>query len=472
MDYVLITAIVAVVIVFSLVMMFLSRYRKCPSDKVLVIYGKVGKNSDGSTRSAKCIHGGAAFIWPIFQSYQYLDLTPISIQVDLTNALSRQNIRIDVPSRFTVGISTEQGIMQNAAERLLGLQLSEIQELSKDIIFGQLRLIIATMDIEEINTDRDKFLEQVSRNVEVELKKIGLRLINVNVTDITDESGYIAALGKEAAAKAINDARRSVAEQEREGAIGEANAKMEQRIKVSEADSVAIQGENRAKMDIEMSNAHLREKSAEAQRIATAAEKIQAAKALEESYAAEQDAEAARFALEKATLEANVIVQAEIKKREIELQAEAAAEEIRRKAKGEADAIYAKMEAEARGAETILKKQAAGFAEVVSAAGGDANAALKLLIADKLEDLMRIQVDAIKNIKIDKVTVWDSGAGADGKTSTSGFLSGLMRSVPPLEEVFALAGMQLPELLGKKVSEADASDGGVSTEDLDETDGK
>ena len=399
MDYVLITAIVAVVIVFSLVMMFLSRYRKCPSDKVLVIYGKVGKNSDGSTRSAKCIHGGAAFIWPIFQSYQYLDLTPISIQVDLTNALSRQNIRIDVPSRFTVGISTEQGIMQNAAERLLGLQLSEIQELSKDIIFGQLRLIIATMDIEEINTDRDKFLEQVSRNVEVELKKIGLRLINVNVTDITDESGYIAALGKEAAAKAINDARRSVAEQEREGAIGEANAKMEQRIKVSEADSVAIQGENRAKMDIEMSNAHLREKSAEAQRIATAAEKIQAAKALEESYAAEQDAEAARFALEKATLEANVIVQAEIKKREIELQAEAAAEEIRRKAKGEADAIYAKMEAEARGAETILKKQAAGFAEVVSAAGGDANAALKLLIADKLEDLMRIQVDAIKNIK-------------------------------------------------------------------------
>ncbi len=472
MDYVLITAIVAVVIVFSLVMMFLSRYRKCPSDKVLVIYGKVGKNSDGSTRSAKCIHGGAAFIWPIFQSYQYLDLTPISIQVDLTNALSRQNIRIDVPSRFTVGISTEQGIMQNAAERLLGLQLSEIQELSKDIIFGQLRLIIATMDIEEINTDRDKFLEQVSRNVEVELKKIGLRLINVNVTDITDESGYIAALGKEAAAKAINDARRSVAEQEREGAIGEANAKMEQRIKVSEADSVAIQGENRAKMDIEMSNAHLREKSAEAQRIATAAEKIQAAKALEESYAAEQDAEAARFALEKATLEANVIVQAEIKKREIELQAEAAAEEIRRKAKGEADAIYAKMEAEARGAETILKKQAAGFAEVVSAAGGDANAALKLLIADKLEDLMRIQVDAIKNIKIDKVTVWDSGAGADGKTSTSGFLSGLMRSVPPLEEVFALAGMQLPELLGKKVSEADASDGGVSTEDSDETDGK
>ena len=85
MEYALITLIVAVVIIFSLLLMFFSRYRKCPSDKVLVIYGKVGKNSDGSSKSAKCIHGGAAFIWPIFQSYQYLDLTPISIQVDLTN---------------------------------------------------------------------------------------------------------------------------------------------------------------------------------------------------------------------------------------------------------------------------------------------------------------------------------------------------------------------------------------------------
>jgi flotillin len=109
------------------------------------------------------------------------------------------------------------------------------------------------------------------------------------------------------------------------------------------------------------------------------------------------------------------------------------------------------MEAEARGVEEILKKQAAGFAEIVRSVGGDAEAALKLLIADKLEDLMRVQVDAIKNIKIDKVTVWDSGANADGKNATAGFLSGMMKSVPPLEEVFALAGMQLPDMLGKKI---------------------
>ncbi|MBO4452826.1 MAG: flotillin family protein [Clostridia bacterium] len=441
---------VAGLLVFSIVMWVFSRYKKCPSDKIMVIYGKVGKGKDGTARSAKCVHGGAKMIWPVVQAYEFLDLTPLSIPVDLKNALSKQNIRIDVPSRFTVGISTEPGVMQNAAERLLGLQLTEIQELAKDIIFGQLRLIIATMDIEEINTDRDKFLEAVSRNVEEELKKIGLRLINVNVTDISDESGYIAALGKEAAAKAINDAKKSVAEKVRDGSIGEANARMDERVNVAKADAEAIRGENVAKTEVAMSNASLREKQAEALRIATAAEKIQAAKALEESYAAEQQAELARSAREKATLEADVIVQSEIKKRQIELQAEADAEQIRRKAKGEADAIYAKMEAQARGAEEILRKQAAGFAEIVKSANGDANAALKLLIADKLEDLMKIQVEAIKNIKIDKVTVWDNGQGSNGKTSTANFLSGMMKSVPPLEEVFAMSGLALPEFLGKK----------------------
>ena len=461
----LICAIVLVAV--SFILWIFSRYKKCPSDKIMVIYGAIGKNTDGSNRSAKCIHGGAEFVIPVFQSYAYLDLTPMSIQVDLKNALSKQNIRIDVPSRFTVGISTEPGIMQNAAERLLGLQLSEIQELSKDIIFGQLRLIIATMDIEEINTNRDKFLAAVSENVESELRKIGLRLINVNVTDISDESGYIAALGKEAAAKAINDAKKSVAEQDREGSIGEANAKKEQRIEVSKADSLAIEGENEAKMKIAMSNAALKEKEAEARKIATTAEKTQEAKALEESYAAEQAAERARRDKEQATLEADIIVRAEARKKELELAAEAEAEQIRRKAKGEADAIYAKMEAQARGAEEILRKQAAGFAEIVKSAGGDPDAALKLLIADKLEDLMRVQVDAVKNIKIDKVTVWDGGQNGDGKTSTANFISGMMKSVPPLDEVFALAGMQLPSMLGKKIDEPTSTIEAVSekTED-------
>ena len=448
-------AVVALVI-FTLFIVIASRYKKCPSDKIMVIYGNVGSNKDGTSRSAKCIHGGAAFIWPVFQAYEYLDLTPLSISVDLKSALSRQNIRVDVPSSFTVGISTETGVMQNAAERLLGLKMVEIQELAKDIIFGQLRLVIATMDIEEINTDRDKFLDAVSGNVETELKKIGLRLINVNVTDINDESGYIAALGKEAAAKAINDAKVSVAEADRNGAIGAAKAEKEQRIDVSLSNSEAIRGENEAKVAVAESEAIRREREAEALKRATAAENIQSAKAMEESYAAQQAAEEARANLERAKLEADVLVKAEIRKKEIELQAEAQAEETRRHAKGEADAIIMKMQAEAQGIREMLTKQAEGLAEVVKASGGDASDAVRLMVADKLEELTKIQVEAISNLKIDKITVWDNGAGKGGKTTTANFLSGMMQSVPPMQELFDMAGMKLPEYLGKKADEVEA----------------
>lgn len=421
---------VIVVVLFAAIMAILSRYRKCPSDKVLVIYGKVGTDKNGQARSARCIHGGAAFIVPIIQSYEYMDLTPISINVDLKNALSKQNIRIDVPSRFTVGISTEPGVMQNAAERLLGLKLIEIQELAKDIIFGQLRLIIATMDIEEINSDRDKFLLAVSNNVEIELKKIGLKLINVNVTDITDESGYLEALGKEAAAKAINDAKKSVAEKHRDGEIGQANAQKDQRIQVAAANASAIDGENQAKIEVAQSEALRREREAEALRQATAAEAVQAAKAKQEAYIAQQSAEQTRAELEKATQTADVIVKAQISKQQAEI------------------------EAEAKGNQEILTKQAEGMRKLVEAAGGDANAAVKLIVADKLEELISIQVEAIKNIKIDKITVWDTGAGADGKGSTANFLSGLMQSVPPLNDLFKQAGMSLPDFLGEDIQEA------------------
>ena len=444
---------VIVVICFTLLAAIMRRYKKCPSDKVMVVYGNVGSNKDGTSRSSKCIHGGAAFVWPIIQAAEFLDLTPISISVDLQNALSRQNIRINVPSTFTVGVSTENGVMQNAAERLLGLKLNQIQELAKDIIFGQLRLVIATMDIEEINADRDKFLDAVSRNVETELKKIGLRLINVNVTDISDESGYIEALGKEAAAKAINDAKRTVAEKDRDGSIGVANANRDQRVQVSEANAIAIEGENSAKVQVAMSDAQRREKEAEALRLATAAEAIQAAKAREEAYEAEQRAEAARAAREKATQEADIIVSTEIAKRKAELEAEAEAEQIRRRAAGEADAIRARMLAEAEGQKEILTRQAEGLRAIVEAAGGDPRAAAQLMLTDKMEDLIRIQVEAVKNVKIDKVTVWDSGEGKDGKSATAGYISGLMKSIPPLNEMFKMAGMELPPFLGSEVKE-------------------
>jgi flotillin len=507
MNFIVIAVILGLLFIFILFFSLTKRYKRCPSDRVLVVFGRVGANSEG-TRAAKCIHGGAAFVWPIFQDYAFMDLTPLSLEVNLTNALSRQNIRVDVPSRFTVAISTEPGIMNNAAERLLGLQRPQIHDLAKDIIFGQLRLVVATMDIEEINNNRDKFLSNVASNVEAELKKIGLKLINVNVTDIKDESGYIEALGKEAAAKAINEAKISVAEQEKLGeigktsadrtkevsiaetfrdrdvriaeterdrdvqmaiankdkevsiagaerdeAIGKVEAERDTRIKSADANAKAVEGENTALITIAASDAERREREAEAYRRAIAAENVQKAKALEESYVAEKKAEDARAERERASQVANIVVSAEIQKQKAIIDAQADAEKIRVLAKGEADATFAKLEAEARGMYEVLTKQAQGLDQIVKAAGNNSRDAVLLLIADKLPELVKLQTEAIKNIKIDKVTVWDGGNGnngGDGKTSTANFVSGLYKSVPPLKEIFDMAGMNLPEYLGKE----------------------
>ena len=441
----------AILFFFIIVISFIRRYKRCPSDRILVVYGKVG-----SGNSARCIHGGAAFIWPVIQDYEFLDLTPISIEVNLVNALSKQNIRVNVPSRFTIGISTEPGIMQNAAERLLGQGMQEVQDLAKEIIFGQLRLVVASMDIEEINSDRDKFLTNISQSVESELKKVGLKLINVNITDIVDESGYIEALGKEAAAHAINAARKSVAEKNRDGSIGEANAVQDQRTQVAAANAQAVEGENTAKIAVANSDSLRRQREAEAERTAIAAEKVQSAKALEESYAAEKDAELARAERVRSSQMADIVVPAEIDKKKVEIDAEAEAERIRRRAKGEADAILFKAQAEAQGLLEVLTKQAQGLDEIVKAAGNNPKDAVLLLIADKLPELVRTQAEAIKNIKIDKVTVWDSGANTeDGKGSTANFISGMYKSVPPLQEMFNMAGMQLPEYLKGKAVDGD-----------------
>ncbi|NND06292.1 MAG: flotillin family protein [Saprospiraceae bacterium] len=444
-----------IVLIIATALFLVSRYRRCPSDRILVIYGKTGQGS------AKCIAGGAAFVWPVIQDYQYLDLSPISIDVDLRNALSRQNIRVNVPSRFTVAISNDEGTMVNAAERLLGKSMDSIRDIAKDIIFGQLRLVVATMDIEEINSDRDKFLTNVASNVGSELRKIGLTLINVNITDIEDESGYIEALGKEAAAHAINEAKVRVAEKTREGAIGEARANREKRIevakaeadaKVGEADAQAksIEGENLAQILIAKSEATKREAEAEALKQATSAEKIQAAKALEMAYQAEREAEEARAAREKASKEADIIVNAEISKRKAEIDAEAEAEKQRREAQGQADAIFATKEAEARGLFEILQKQADGFHRIVDATNGNTKDAVLMLIADKLEDLVKTQVEAIKNLKIDKVTVWEGGQQNGQGNATSKFVSGLYKSIPPLHDLFNMAGMDLPTYLGSQ----------------------
>lgn len=453
--YGLILAAVAVVVIFGTIAAALTRYKKCPSNKLLVVYGKTAKTRDGDGKSiqsvAKCIHGGATFVIPVIQDYDFISLKPIQIDIDLKNALTEQNIRVNLPSSFTIGVSTQEGVMINAAERLLGLGEQEIKALAEDIIFGALRVVVATMSIEEINANRDKFIENVVKGVDVELKKVGLYIINVNTKDITDESGYIEALGKKAASEAINKAKVDVAQNDRDGASGEADAKREERVNVAKAEAEAVKGENIAKVTIANSDSERRENVADAERKAVAAEKVNSANALKEAYAAEQEAETARGEKQKATQTADIVVPAIIQKEKIQIDADAAAEKLRREARGKGDAKFFEMEGQAKGILEILTKQAEGLEKIVEAAGGNAKDAAMLMIVDKLPEIVKMQVEAIKGIKIDKVVVWDGMGGGNGKPATANFLAGMLNSVPPLNDLFKMAGMALPELLGSSL---------------------
>lgn len=439
-----VVAVIAfVVLAFFTIVFLASRYKRCPSDKVLVIYGRVEKG-----RSSKTIHGGGAFVWPLIQDYAYLSLTPITISIPLENALSLQNIRINVPSTFTVGVSTTQEIMSNAAERILRLQQNVIEEMAKEIIFGQLRLTVASLTIEQINQDRESFLDAIRHNVEPELNKIGLQLINVNITDITDASEYISSIGKKAASEAINQAKIDVAQQSKLGSVGEAKANADsekgikeaeaaQRIFVQEQEAQAVKGENTSMANIADYNAELEVKRASALKQAEVA-KYEAQVAIQQAvYKAEQE-----------RLRAAEVVRQEIEKNKIEIAAEAEAEKTRREAQGVADGILAKYKAEAEGTLKLLEAKADGYRKLVESVGGDAQAASTLLMIEKMDELVAKQVEAISNLKIDKITVWDSGGNGDG-SSTSNFVSNLFKSLPPLQDITEMAGVQLPEYLGK-----------------------
>ena len=383
----------------------------------------------------------------------------MTIGIPLKNALSMQNIRIDVPSTFTVGISTDPGIMTNAAERLLHLGSKEIEQMAGEIIFGQLRLTVASLTIEQINQDRESFLDSIRRNVEPELNKIGLYLINVNITDITDESTYIESIGKKAAAEAINRAKVDVAEQQKSGAIGEAEAVREREIRVAEnlaqaekgkkkaeadqriyvqgQEAEAVAGENTAKAHIAATNSELAIKEAEAMQRGEVAKRQAQAEIQKAEYLAEQE-----------RLNAAEVVKVEVQRRKIEIAADAEAERSRRTAKGRADATLTEYEAEAKGVRQLLDSKAAGYQSLVASCGGDARAAATFLMVEKLEQIVAKQVEAISNLKIDKITVWDSNGGNGSGSSTSNFVSSLIKSIPPLQDIASMAGIELPSYLG------------------------
>jgi len=525
---VLFMVVAGVVILLGFGLMIATRYKRCPSNRILVIYGKTGAGM-----SSKCLHGGGAFVWPLIQAYDFLELDPIQIEIPLEGALSSENIRVSVPSVFTVAIGTDDAGMNNAAVRLLGLNTGEIMKQAEDIIFGQLRQVIASMAIEEINKDRDVFLEKVQSALEPELHKIGLVLINVNIRDITDESGYIEAIGKKAAATAINQAEVDVAVQQKSGAIGVAEAERERyiqvanaektrdigtkeaereravrlaelekektfgeqsaqfeqealvrdkeremRIAVAAANANAVEGENQSKAQIAQVNAELRVREADAYQQGETRHREAQAAVLQAQYKAEAIAAAAQGEKIEAENRAHLEAVSRAEKAKTIVDAEAAAAQRKIAAAAEAEANYAILEAEARGQYEILAKKGEGLKRIVEACGGSQEA-FQMLMLEHLDHLSETAAKAIANVKFDKVIVWDNGQngkdGAGGGNAAANFLRGLGYSLPPMLQIMKdIGGVEMPEYFGRLLNGEEpeksivpGGDGGVKTEKAD-----
>lgn len=494
------------VLCFGILVFFVKRFRRCPSNKILVISGKVrGGNS------ARVISGGGAFVWPVIQEYAYMDLTPMQVDIPLKDALSAENIRVAVPSVFTVAIGQDPETQQNAAARLLSLanDIGQIKRQAQDIIFGQLRLIIASMKIQEINSDRDALLTRIQTHLMPELKKIGLVLINVNITDLTDDSGYIEAIGKKAASEAVQQARGDVAEQEKMGEVRVAqanrekvvevanaekdreiglaaaareravkiaelqkdqqvgeqtaayereaavkNAEQGKRISVAQADAKAIAGEAAAQAEIAATQAALAVKRAEAFQLSETRKREAEAHVQQAQNKAMAQAALANAERVEAERRAELEAPAKAEKARKIVEAEASAAQVKLAAEAEADATRIKLSATAQGEYDILSKRAAALGELVAQAGG-AQQAFALLMADQIKDIAKTASDAISNIKIDKVVVWDSGTGEGG---VPGFVRNMASALPPTMNMLRdITGIELPAYLGSMVSETVAT---------------
>ncbi len=488
--------LLALFIAMALICAFMAtigRYKRCPSNRILVIYGWTGSGA------ARCIHGGAAYVWPLVQDYAYLDLEPFVVPIDLANALSQENIRVAVPTTVTAAISNQPGVMQNAAVRLLGQSAKQIEEQATDIILGQMRAVIATMKIEEINRDRQGFMAKVNEAVSVELEKIGLTVINVNIRDIQDESGYITALGRKAAAEAINQANIDVAEQERIGRIGVAERQRDTRVAVAAAtaqaeigeaqadqtkrqqiaaahaqaeigeadasrtkrqqmaalDAEAVSKETEASVKKAAFKANQRVAEEEARQRSESAAKLADGEIRAAQELAAKKAEEARSLREAARYNAEVVVPAEALKQKVVIEAEAQKQHVIRLAEGEAEGTLAKMTAEAKGLQAILEGKADGYRDLVGACGGDKGAAALLLI-EKMLEVSRVQAEAIRNLPLEKIIVWDGGNGA----GMEGLGKRLMGVLPPMHELAKQVGLEMPEFLGKIDQQVDGKTDG------------
>ena len=355
---------VAAIIVVLTVWGLLTRYRRSAPDELLVVFGKAGKvkTEDGKTVAtpSKSIQGGGCFVWPIIQDWKKMSMKPIQMKVTV-DGIDSQAIPMHLPVVLTTAISQDKIIQQNAATRFLSAQSGEIERQISEILIGETRAIMATMLIEEINADRNKFLTQVRESLEQELTKVGYELTNINISEITDDADYISNLGKKAATKAKANAEADIAEQTKQGNVKIANTKKEEEIAVAQAEKEKQVQVNATKQEQEVKVAEInREKQiklAEADKERESGVAIQEAEKAANIAEAQADAESNKAKAMARQVASVAQAEAEAESKKAEFEATKTKNIAKAKQEQEAETIKATQEKEAKAAEYESNKR-------------------------------------------------------------------------------------------------------------------
>lgn len=369
MELIFILAGIIVVALFAVLGIVQANLKICQPNEILIFSGKA-RVVDGKKVGWRAIKGGRGFRTPIIEKVDRLSLNTIPLDLIVTNAYSKGGIPLTVRAIANVKVASSEPDLTNAVERLLGKSLDEIQSIAKETLEGNLRGTLASLTPEEVNEDRLKFARELVDEADTDLSVLGLQLDTFKIQSVEDDAGYLNAIGRQSTASIISSAE-----------IVEAGRREEAKLAEAKADVAVAQAQNevrivRAKLDAEA--------EAEEAKVGVAA---RVAEARAEQELAEQE-----ITLAQKRQRASIVVKAEAERQAQEEVAKGAAARITEDGKAEVEILRAKL---------ALWKEAGPDAE-------------RLFLIQMLPEIMEQVVGTVDGLKIDKITVVDSGGGASG----------------------------------------------------------
>jgi len=418
---------VALVVVMVLISTIRALIVIVPPNRAAVITGGMRTLADGRTIGYRSITGGRTLRVPIIETIAHLNLETIAIEISVHNAFSKGNIPLNVEAIANVKIASEpETVFNNAVERLLGKTEEEIKQLAKDTLMGNLRGVLATLTPEEVNEDRLGFAKALSEDAGEDLAALGFHLDVLKIQNVSDERGYLEAIGRKKAAEAVREAE--IAEAQAEADTRQAQALARQRAEIQEAES---------SVKIAEAENLLRVRQAQLSQEAEIAEKTAVVKSEEAKVEAERSLESRRVEREMERLRADVIEPANAARQAAFAAAEGEAAPILERGKAQVAVL------------NLLYEQIK--------TGGDQ--AFAVFLAEKLPELLEISVEAVKGVDIDRLIVMDSGDGGGVSNAVNQRVKGAYGTLEGLGSALGIDIQGVLQNAAKTMSGAGRSEG-------------